>query len=49
MHKSAEDKIGIPDGLVIYWLADAVLPLGRHASISPILYPTLKMSTLLTA
>ena len=35
MHKSTGDKIGIPDGLVIYRLADAVasvLPLGRHAS-----------------
>ena len=34
------DKIGIPDGLVIYRLADAVtsvLPLGRYASISPII------------
>ena len=47
MYKSTGDKIGIPDGLVIYRLADAVtsvLPLGRHASISPILsqrYPSI--------
>ena len=33
------DKIGIPDGWVIYWLGDAVtpvVPLGRHANASPI-------------
>ena len=38
--KSTGDKIGIPDGWIIYWLGDAatsVLPLGRHTNTSPIL------------
>ena len=45
--KNSGDKIGIPDGLVIYWLGDAVafvLRLRRHASTSPILlqrYPSI--------
>ena len=41
MHKG--DKIGIPDGWVIKQLGDPVafvLPLGRHASTSPILSQT---------
>ena len=40
MHKSIGDKIGILDGWVIQWLGDAAtsaLPLGRHASTSPII------------
>ena len=40
MYKSTGDKIGIPDGWVIYRLGDAVtsvFPLGRQVSISPIL------------
>ena len=39
MHKSTGDKLGIPDGWVIYRLGDvvtSVLPLGRHTYTSPI-------------
>ena len=37
MHKSTGDKIGIPDGWVIGDPVTPVVPLGRHASTSPIL------------
>ena len=48
MHKGTADKIGIPGRWVIYQLGDvltSVLPLGSHASTSPILsqrYPSIR-------